>query len=277
MDHGSHSQEVILFIHRLDNRDHMPINTLKGDPDDVTDLFDEIFFDLAHRRYRGGVLHSVQRINGDCTAYIHKGITIPIPHNLVLIGRQVGFKLRFHEGFLYRDLTDKDMEDFLFHPYTLPKLCIHSHPVETPSLYRGGLPMYRSKTFYVKQFIRLIDVRILLSSLLFVIYSFLCSLFYSFISCLQVKASEINPLCKLTRVNYRDWDILAAIWDILWQQGYIMYQGNSTEGSFHCYGHNMLNQDIMVTTNMSNEIEDVFHIDEELLDKISQRTVYYDL
>ena len=86
-------------------------------------------------------------------------------------------------------------------------------------------------------------------------------------------ASEIDPRYKIARVHYRDWTILTKVYDHVSEHCSYIYRGTGS-GAFKSYGHNLLNQDVMVITDNNNEVEDVFHIDYALLHRIAQTTVY---
>ena len=192
-------------------------------------------------------------------ADVFTDVKVPVDRKLgdqiVLVGRSFKDDLQlFHEGFDYDALTDADIEDMTFEPYTMPKISLSSAPVETPSLYRNyaghpdlpGLPLYLINSYFPKS--------------LFVLEN--------------VRASDIDPLCKIGRVFYRDWDVLNEVYKKISAKGTYIYHGVYNRPKFRNYPHNMLCQDLMITLDDYGDVEDVFQVDTSLLYKITSSTVY---
>ena len=219
---------------------------------DHLDLF-SIYSDL-YTSIRNGNGHRASRI-----AYKHTDVDVftdvkvptasKISEQVVLVGRAIDGdpQVLFDEGFDYYDLHDSDIEDLTFEPYTLPPLSLYYGPAETPSLYRDDLPMYPVKTHLPKSLYVLENVR----------------------------ASAVDPLCRIGRVLYRDWHILNEVYKVI-KSSKVTYihHGTYRTAKFRCYPHNMLCQDLMVILDVHDAVEDVFQVDAVLLGKIAKSTVY---
>ena len=193
-------------------------------------------------------------------ADVFTDVKVPVDRKLgdqiVLVGRSFGDDdlLLFHQGFDYDALTDADIEDMTFEPYTMPKISLSSAPVETPSLYRNyaghpdlpGLPLYPINSYFPKS--------------LFVLEN--------------VRASDIDPLCKIGRVFYRDWDVLNEVYKKISARGTYIHHGTYRKSKFKNYPHNMLCHDLMITLDVHGNVEDVFQVDMFLLCNIANSTVY---
>ena len=213
----------------------------------------DVYSDL-HTSIRNGNGHRASRI-----AYKHTDVDVftdvkvptasKISEQVVLVGRAIegDQNVLFDEGFDYYTLHDFDIADLTFESYSLPPLSLYYGPAQTPSLYRDDLPMYPVKTHLPKSLYVLENVR----------------------------ASAVDPLCKIGRVLYRDWHILNEVYKVI-KSSKVTYihHGTYRTAKFRCYPHNMLCQDLMVILDVHDAVEDVFQVDAVLLGKIAKSTVY---
>ena len=136
----------------------------------------DLFHDIRSGDLRNGHLYC--RIpSSTCTVYVYVDVHLPedCVSDIVLVSGVRNGDSVFFEGFYYADLCAVDMSDLARAPYKVPELSRRiAPPLDTPSLYQGGLQTYETNTFFNKNFVVLIDVStLLLLFLLFVRYSYL--------------------------------------------------------------------------------------------------------
>ena len=93
----------------------------------------------------------------------------------------------------------------------------------------------------------------------------------SFVIVFDLDVEDVARFCKITHVHYRDWAILLDVCEELRSTGVVLIRGGEINGqNFIVYGHNMLQDNVMVSVDHLGQLTDVFIIDDYLFNSIHQ-------
>ena len=176
-------------------------------------------------------------------AYVYDASTF-LPESVVLVfdTNPLGeLSLVYH--FLRRTLSEAALNDLLepSDPFYMGGTSASGPPIPTPSLW--ALPLYPLGSPQVK----------------------------SFVIVFGLDVEDVARFCKITHVHYRDWAILLDVYEELRSTGAVLIRGGEINGqNFIVYGHNMLQDNVMVSVDHLGQLTDVFIIDDYLFSSIHQ-------